>query len=167
MKWLDDPGCWVFTDGSVAVPKCGSLFYPKISCNSDNYPGVNINGRHKTLHRLIARAFIPNPDNKPQVDHIDRNRGNYSLDNLRWVTQSENQRNTLAFDRSVELYGVSGAVDTAAYRHEYNLRHEEKRKLYYQQNRERLLANMRKYHAEHREQINERHRSYRLTCEKK
>ena len=41
------------------------------------------------IHRLVAEAFIPNPDNKPTVDHIDGNRQNNSIDNLRWATYSE------------------------------------------------------------------------------
>ena len=44
-------------------------------------------------HRLIAQQFIPNPDNLPEVDHIDRNRQNNTLSNLRWVSRSENCRN--------------------------------------------------------------------------
>ena len=42
-----------------------------------------------TIHRLIAEAFIPNPLNKPTVDHKDGNRTNNSLDNLRWASYSE------------------------------------------------------------------------------
>ena len=42
------------------------------------------------LHRLIANAFIPNPDNKLYVNHIDSNRENNSLNNLEWVTFEEN-----------------------------------------------------------------------------
>lgn len=42
------------------------------------------------LHRIIAEAFIPNPDNKPTVDHIDGNRQNNAISNLRWATYSEN-----------------------------------------------------------------------------
>lgn len=42
------------------------------------------------LHRLIAEAFIPNPNNKPCVDHIDGNRQNNAIENLRWATYSEN-----------------------------------------------------------------------------
>jgi hypothetical protein len=48
-----------------------------------------------TVHRLVAIAFIPNPKNKPNVDHIDTNCLNNCADNLRWVTQSENSMNPL------------------------------------------------------------------------
>ena len=43
-----------------------------------------------SLHRLLALQYIPNLENKPQVDHIDKNPGNNCLTNLRWVTRSEN-----------------------------------------------------------------------------
>ena len=43
----------------------------------------------KRIHVLIAEAFIPNPKNKPKVDHIDRDRTNNNIDNLRWITLSE------------------------------------------------------------------------------
>lgn len=58
----------------------------------------NIQGSY-SIHRLVAEAFIPNPENKPQVDHIDTNPSNNNLSNLRWVTALENQRNPITLER--------------------------------------------------------------------
>lgn len=52
-------------------------------------------------HRLLAEAFIPNPDNKVQVDHINRDKKNNSITNLRWATCSENQINKGAMKNNV------------------------------------------------------------------
>lgn len=45
---------------------------------------------NQTIHRLVARAFLPNESNKPQVNHKDGNKHNNHLDNIEWVTVSEN-----------------------------------------------------------------------------
>lgn len=70
----------------------------KICGSGNRYKTVALcNGMRKTfrLHRLVAAAFIPNPDNKPCVDHIDGDQTNNHADNLRWVTYLENNNNPI------------------------------------------------------------------------
>tara|TARA_R110000772_G_scaffold243003_1_gene355710 strand:- start:37 stop:528 length:492 start_codon:yes stop_codon:yes gene_type:complete len=53
--------------------------------------------KNKLVHRLLAEAYIPNPEGKPFIDHIDRDRANNSLNNLRWVTHQENNQNAALY----------------------------------------------------------------------
>ena len=70
------------------------LLQEVVKRNHTNYNRVILFREGETelfqVHRLVAEAFIPNPDNKPHVDHIDNNGKNNAADNLEWCTLSEN-----------------------------------------------------------------------------
>jgi hypothetical protein len=61
----------------------------------DGYQPVILDGRFVYFHRLVAEQFVPNPDpvNLTKIDHIDHDRTNNSVENLRWVSSSINNRN--------------------------------------------------------------------------
>lgn len=65
---------------------------------------ITVDGKRKWFraHRLVAIAFIPNPDNKEQIDHIDGTRDNNHVSNLRWATRSENFMNPITRERKSE-----------------------------------------------------------------
>ena len=61
-------------------------------CLLNGYKTVNIHKRTTKIHRLVADLFVPNPDNKPCVNHKDGDKLNNCASNLEWVTHSENIR---------------------------------------------------------------------------
>ncbi len=79
-------------------PKCG---YMQVNLIKDK------NKKIKTIHRLVAEAFIPNLENKPCVNHIDGNKQNNKIDNLEWVTHSENTIHAIKMGLKINLKGIN------------------------------------------------------------
>ena len=96
-EWRDIPGYESFYQVSN-LGNVRSIRFNKVrnmkSWDSHGYRAVELcinNNRYIVgVHQLVALAFIPNPENKPEVNHKDRNRSNNNVENLEWVTQSEN-----------------------------------------------------------------------------
>ena len=86
---VDCPGYEVSSGGQIRSP----YRTRKLQKNWEGYHEINILQKKHKVHRLVAHAFIPNPDNKPVVDHIDGNKSNNHVSNLRWATVAENNRN--------------------------------------------------------------------------
>ena len=82
---------------AVRYDNHGVLIWSRLcnpSIRRNGYLGVGLSKECKVksrlVHRLVASAFLPNPDNIPEVNHIDGNKQNNSVENLVWCTTSEN-----------------------------------------------------------------------------
>lgn len=97
-----------YTNGQVHIHK-GRILKPGVS---NGYMQVHLcnNGSMKQplVHRLVAEAFIPNPDNLPQVNHKDENPSNNNVDNLEWCTSEYNINYGTRTNKSIESHIESG-----------------------------------------------------------
>ena len=106
------PSYWVSSLGNVKrIYKSGKEHILKPSIDYKGYGKIDLIRKPQRvqgkIHRMVAECFIPNPDNKPFVDHINENKADNRVENLRWATNSENQQN-ISSNRSNCTSGYKG-----------------------------------------------------------
>ena len=92
----------IFEDGVIINTNTGKEMKNVMTSIGYYIISLSKNNKKKTfsLHRLVAETFIPNPDNKPCVDHINRDTKDNRIENLRWATISENSRNQSCYSNT-------------------------------------------------------------------
>jgi len=92
------------------------------SKNGSGYMLSFIKGKRYSVHRLVAETFIPNPNNLPLVDHLDRCRHRNEVGNLRWTDYSGNMKNTEVWELVDKRDGVHSSEDFSGWQKEYRKR---------------------------------------------
>lgn len=92
-------------EGIYGITSCGKVWsyknkkFLKPRANSNGYLLAHLckNGKSKNynIHRLVAEAYIPNPNNLPDVDHIDNDKTHNYVNNLQWITHRDNVRKSI------------------------------------------------------------------------
>ena len=109
--------------GQILTPCRHTHGYLKVALGRTN---------QRLIHRLIAETFIPNPELKPEIDHINRDKKDNSVSNLRWVTRSENNLNRgkgYSYCERDKLFVVQKTVDGIKYRRSFKLEEDAKKYL--------------------------------------
>lgn len=90
------------------VRREGHIIKGCLAANGYLVLNLSMHGKEKTstIHRIVAKAFIPNPENKVQVNHINGDKTDNRVENLEWVTKSENAIHSLYVLRNT--HGVVG-----------------------------------------------------------
>ena len=119
MEVEDYPNYLIYPDGRVQNKKTKRYLKQQKKKNKYLFVVVCKDGKPKNynIHRLVAEHYIPNPDKKSCVDHINRDRTDNRIENLRWTTMSENGQNrgTQKNNNSTRVKNISYYNDSYRY----------------------------------------------------
>ena len=124
MSWIDcvaDKDYQIFSEEPYQIRRKSNKRIVKESIDeaSDGYIRLFLNQHKLFKHIIIAKQFIPNPDNLPQVDHINRIRTDNRLENLRYVSNSDNNKNRSS--NNGHTYNYVDKISNNSFEfHEYN-----------------------------------------------
>lgn len=115
------PKYFVSRDGSVYSARHNRLIRLRPRPNGKGYYHVMVGAREMYIHRLVALAFIPNPDGLKQVNHIDGVKSHNNASNLEWVSQSQNLKHAysmglISHEHLVEIARLGGIRKAQKYR---------------------------------------------------
>ena len=139
-----------------SVIKDNGYLQLKLYCNGKLYK--------KYVHRLVAQAFIPNPDNLPEVNHLDEDKTNNNVTNLEWCDHKYNLNYGTARIRERDTKMKNGwwsGLSKKEYRKKYYEKNKDKIKeymkeyshRYYQENKDRICEQQKEYYRKKKEEI--------------
>lgn len=116
MEWRiieEFPNYQINENGDIKSFRNNKVITNKLNHGGYHYVGLWYEGKlhSRLVHRLVAQTFIPNPDNKPQVNHVDSNKINNHVSNLEWCTQKENMKHRTEHEvntKRVRQYDLEG-----------------------------------------------------------
>ncbi|KAK8844178.1 hypothetical protein M9Y10_024383 [Tritrichomonas musculus] len=132
----EHPEYEILNDFPYTIRRKDNKYVVKESINNCGYVSVCMNGKPNILkHQIIAKQFIDNPNNLPFIDHLNHDRADYHLSNLRWCSAKDNNRN-VSTKNGVEYIFIDNIPDESIAITHYDIRNErrffeEKKYFYY------------------------------------
>ena len=143
----------------------GKMLSPAKDKNGYLKVNLSCNGKNNIIrvHRLVTEAFLPNPDNLPEVNHKDEDKTNNNVENLEWCNRKDNINYGTRTERQKKTNIQNGfwtGLSKEEYMKKYNQDRKEYRKKWYQENKDKAKEYDKKYYQKNRDRICEQKKEY-------